>query len=94
MNVRAKGKEVRSVRQWKRWGGWKAHLYDGKTPLCPFPNSNVRRGFVVLASGSVPSALVTLTGDAVSEHGVPYGPVCTLCLKVFNGGRLRQKASA
>jgi hypothetical protein len=77
---------LKDVRQWKRWGGWKAHLYDGEIPLCPLPNGNVRRG-LVLAAGSIPSVLVTLTGDAVSIHGVPYGPVCTVCLRMFNAAR-------
>jgi hypothetical protein len=63
--VRARTDGVKDVRQWKRWGGWKAHLYDGEIPLCPLPNGNVRRG-LVLAVGSVPSVLVTLTGEAVS----------------------------
>ena len=77
------------MKQWKRWGRWKAHLYDGDKPLCPF---RVRRG-LVLAAGSVPSVLVALTGDAVSVHGVPYGPVCTVCLKMFNGTRATSKTA-
>jgi hypothetical protein len=68
--------------KWKRWGSWKAHLYDGETSTCPHAGRNIRRGFV-LASGGIPSTLVTLSGDAIGTHGVPYGPVCSTCLKTF-----------
>jgi hypothetical protein len=75
-----------SVRAWKRWGAWKAHLYEGESCSCGHVGRSLRLGFV-LASGGVPSELVELTSDAISPHGVPYGPVCGTCLKVFNRAR-------
>lgn len=70
---------------WKRWGSWKAHLYDSTdNPVCPYPQTNYKRGIVL---GEKPGELVTLTGDALSAHGVPYGTVCNYCLKVHNKTR-------
>jgi hypothetical protein len=71
------------VRVWKRWGAWKAHLYDGDAPVCPFAGLNVRRG-LVLATGMTPSRLVVLVGDAIGPHGLPYGPVCSRCQSIFS----------
>jgi len=80
------------VKQWKRWGAWKAHLYDGESSTCRHTGKNIRRGFV-LASGGAPSTLVTLTGDTLGPYGVPYGPVCVSCLKVWNATAAEQNAS-
>lgn len=65
---------------WKRWGMWRAHLYEGEIALCPLPGSNHRRG---VHYGESPGALVVLEGAEISAHGIPYGRVCSHCQKIF-----------
>jgi hypothetical protein len=66
---------------WKRWGDWKAHLYKGDLPICPYPTRNYRRGVFM---GENPGQLVVLSGNDLSPHGVPYAQVCSYCLNQFN----------
>ncbi len=70
--------------QWKRWGAWCAHLYEGDRTACHFAGGNFRRGVML---GKKPGQLVTLEGSAIGPHGVPFGRTCVRCLKVFNGAR-------
>jgi hypothetical protein len=67
--------------KWKRWGQWRAHLYEDERPVCRYPSAQFRTGTMV-AAGS--GKLVVLTGVDLSAHGVPWGPVCNRCLKAWN----------
>ena len=67
---------------WGRWGKWSAHLFDGDRQMCSTQHGSYARGG---RCGPTPPPFDA--SPALSTHGVPYGHVCSHCLKLFNGLR-------
>jgi hypothetical protein len=62
------------IATWKRWGQWAAHLFNEQGQMCSTQH------------GQFPGFDPTKREPSVAElgpHGIPYGPVCTYCLKAF-----------
>lgn len=57
---------------WKRWGAWSAHLFEDERQSCKTAHP--------MAGRREPAVL---QGEALTEHGVPYGRVCPRCLKAY-----------
>jgi hypothetical protein len=62
---------------WKRWGGWKAHLYDGDTCLCPRVGKLHAQG---IRLGPSAPKLAEVTGADLMPDGIPYAS-CSRCRK-------------
>lgn len=56
---------------WFRWGRWSAHFFVEGRQLCNFAHLFLR-----------PSGPTTPKPAELSAHGVPFGRVCSRCLKL------------
>ncbi len=66
------------VREWRRWGKWRAHLFVDGVQACKIRHQNFERG-------GLPTTCVTLT--RLGPHGFPFGPVCLICERIFERAR-------
>ena len=66
---------------WKRWGHWAAHLFEGPSQLCPTPHGRWR------FTGERTAPKPSLVEVEVGPGGLPYGVLCTRCLKIFHERR-------
>lgn len=69
MNATTNGEPI--VEEWRRYGGWNAHLYVNGEQQCATVHGQV--------PGSRPLEVVT----ELTAHGQPYGRVCHFCERIW-----------
>ena len=69
---------------WKRWGQWCAHLFVEDEQACTSRHGHYR-GVHKPEAGWAPTVLV---GDDLTPHGIPYGRVCSFCLRQWHRRRV------
>ena len=64
--------------KWMRWGQWSAHLFDGDKQLCSTKHWQY---------GPNPTDKAPVECTDLSAGGIPFGKVCTWCLRISEARR-------